>query len=122
MKQSSGCEPVASVVKPMRWWRSLPIALVFVFALVPSGSFEQAKPAITSVRPVPPAAEQKPLRSNIHGIGRVDDYAWLRDPNWHKVLHDPSALAPAIHLETESRYSEAVLAPLSGLRAKLSKK
>jgi oligopeptidase B len=103
------------------WWRSLPIALVFVFAPVPSGSFEQAKPAITSVRAVPPAAEAKPLRSSIHGIERVDDYAWLRDPNWHQVLHDPSALAPMIraHLEAENRYSEAVLDPLSGLRATL---
>jgi hypothetical protein len=76
-----------------RWWRSPLIALVFVFAPLPSGSFEQAKPAITSVRAVPPAAEAKPLRSSIHGIERVDDNAWLRDPNWQQVLHDPSALA-----------------------------
>jgi len=110
MTHSSAREVGPGAIKMTRWWRLLPIALVFVFAPFPSGSFEQAKPAITSVRAVPPAAQAKPLRSSIHGIERVDDYAWLRDPNWHQVLHDPSALAPTIraHLEAENRYSEAV--------------
>ena len=57
----------------------------------------------------------------MHGIERVDPYAWLRAANWNEVLKDPSALAPEIraYIEAENRYAEAVLAPLSGLRVKL---
>jgi oligopeptidase B len=69
----------------------------------------------------PPEAARKPVRLTVHGIERVDDYAWLRDPNWREVMQDPSRLAPEIraYLDAENSYSEAALAPLSGLRRKL---
>src|SRR5215470_3402657 len=69
----------------------------------------------------PPVAPRKPARLTAHGIERVDNYAWLRDPNWREVMHDPSRLAPEIraHLEAENEYADAVLAPLAGLRLKL---
>ena len=75
----------------------------------------------TSVRPVPPLAARKPVRLTAHGVERVDDYAWLRDPNWREVMQDPSRLAPEIraHLEAENEYADAVLAPLASLRLKL---
>jgi hypothetical protein len=62
-----------------------------------------------------------PERLTAHGIDRVDDYAWLRDPNWRAVMQDPSVLAPQIraYIEAENSYAEAILAPLAGLRAKL---
>jgi len=70
---------------------------------------------------LPPVAARKPIRLIAHGIERVDDYAWLRDPNWREVMRDPSRLADEIraHLEVENRYAELVLAPLAGLRSKL---
>jgi oligopeptidase B len=86
-----------------------------------SESLENAAAEATSVRPVPPQAPRKPVRLTAHGIERVDDYAWLRDPNWREVIQDPSRLAPEIraHLEAENKYAEAVLAPLASLRLKL---
>src|SRR4051812_29974469 len=103
-----------------RLW-AFPFALVLAFAPLVSGGFEGIRPAITSVRPTPPQADRKPARFNIHGIERVDNYAWMRDSKWRKVLQDPSVLSLAIraHIEAENRYAEAVLAPLSGLRNKL---
>ena len=64
---------------------------------------------------------RKPVRLTTHGIERIDDYAWLRDPNWREVLQDRSRLAPEIraHLDAENNYAESVAAPLSGLRSKL---
>src|SRR5262249_56579400 len=73
------------------------------------------------INPAPPSAARRPVRLSAHGIERVDSYAWLRASNWKQVLTDPSALAPEIrgYIDTENRYAEAVLAPLSGLRTKL---
>src|SRR5215212_10833520 len=47
-------------------------------------------PAISAVSPDkegaraprPPRARQDPLRRTFHGIDLVDEYAWLRAPNW----------------------------------------
>ena len=38
----------------------------------------------------------------------ADDYAWLKDANWQKVLRDPALLQPDIraYLEAENRYAE----------------
>jgi oligopeptidase B len=57
----------------------------------------------------------------VHGIDLVDDYAWLRDPNWREVMRDPGRLDPAIrsYLEAENRYAESRLAPLDELKRKL---
>jgi hypothetical protein len=58
-----------------------------------SDSLERAAAEATSVGPVPPLALRKPVRMTAHGVERVDDYAWLRDPNWREVMQDPSRLA-----------------------------
>ncbi len=56
-----------------------------------------------------------------HGIARVDDYAWLRAPNWQAVMRDPALLAPEIraHLEAENAYTGAVMADTEQLQARL---
>ena len=106
----------------MRWWSLLVSALV-VFAPFSRGGPDAAaaEAEAATVRPIPPLAARKPVRLTTHGIERVDDYAWLRDPSWRDVMQNPSRLAPAIraHLDAENSYAEATLAPLSGLRVKL---
>ena len=101
----------------MRWWSLLVSALVFIAPFARGGP-DAAEAEATTVRPMPPLAARKPVRLTTHGIERVDDYAWLRDPSWRRK---PSGLAPDIlaFLEAENAYAEAVLAPLSALRAKL---
>jgi oligopeptidase B len=55
------------------------------------------------------------------GRTRVDPYAWLRDPDYQKVLSDPSKLRPAIRavLDAENAYCDAVLKPTGKLQAQL---
>jgi protease II len=71
--------------------------------------------------PAPPVAARKPVRLSAHGIERIDDYAWLRDPTWRKVIRKPQLLSRAIrvHIEAENWYARDVLAPLAGLRKRL---
>ena len=73
-----------------------------------------------SDRPLPEAA-RKPLAMTLHGISRVDEYAWLKDPDWQRVMRDPAALDAGIraYLEAENDYKDAFLAPQAGLRAAL---
>ncbi len=61
----------------------------------------------------PPVAARRPAPFTRHGITVDDDYAWLKDPDWQKVLRDPSLLQPDIraHLEAENRYAEELLGP-----------
>ncbi|HET8613190.1 MAG TPA: hypothetical protein VFL92_10530, partial [Sphingomonas sp.] len=72
-------------------------------------------------RPIPPVTPRRPLRIEQLGRVRVDDYAWLKDPEWKRVWRDPSALNPAIraYLEKENAYCDAVLAPTEPLQTKL---
>ena len=106
----------------MRWWSLLVSALV-VIAPFARGSPDAAaaEAEATTVRPIPPVAARKPVRLTTHGIERVDDYAWLRNPKSREAIRNPSRLAPDIlaYLQAENAYAEAVLAPLSGLRVKL---
>ncbi|WP_332769468.1 S9 family peptidase [Phenylobacterium sp.] len=62
--------------------------------------------------PPPPVTPRRPRRIEQLGRVRVDDYAWLRDPDWKRVSRDPGLMQPEIraHLEAENRYAEAVLA------------
>jgi oligopeptidase B len=48
--------------------------------------------AKTSAPTTPPSAKKIPHEITIHGQTRVDDYAWLKDENWQKVMLDPSVL------------------------------
>lgn len=68
------------------------------------------------IRTTPPIAEKRPETTTWHGREKTDDYAWLRDDNWRKVMRDPSALNPDIraYLEAENAYADAVMAPLKG--------
>jgi oligopeptidase B len=71
--------------------------------------------------PIPPRAEKRPSESTHHGHTRVDDYAWLRDANWQRVMRDPAALDPDIraYLEAENAYTDAVMAETESLRGRL---
>jgi oligopeptidase B len=57
----------------------------------------------------------------VHGITLVDDYAWLKDPNWQEVLRDPSVLTADIrnYLEAENDYTESLLGHTAGLQKTL---
>ena len=69
----------------------------------------------------PPTATKRP--NTITQIGRVrhDDYAWLKDENWRKVMDDPSLLDKDIrtHLEAENAYTGAFMAGTKDLQAKI---
>ena len=115
---------------PIRSWRGLIACLVAVLAApVPGAHAEDRAPSIfagtggKASKPAPPVAARKPVLLSVHGIERVDDYAWLRDPNWREVIRKPSVLSSEIraHIEAESRYAKALLAPLAGLRRQLLK-
>jgi len=73
--------------------------------------------------PVPPAPACRPSVTAVrHGITLTDEFAWLRDPDWQRVLHDPGALDPAIrsHLDAENAYAEAMLAHTAALQKDLT--
>ncbi len=71
----------------------------------------------------PPAAEKRPVRDVHHGIERVDDYAWLRVPNWQEVMRDPQALSADVrgYLEAENAYTKEVMADTEALQETLFK-
>lgn len=66
--------------------------------------------------------ERRPQRDVTHGLARVDDYAWMRAPDWQAALADPRKLPADIRaaLDAENAYVEATLAPLADLRAALA--
>ena len=71
--------------------------------------------------PKPPAAARRPVTSTLHGIARSDDYAWLKDPDWQRVMREPEALDAQVraYLEAENAYTQAFLAPHEALRETL---
>ncbi|MBI4723458.1 MAG: S9 family peptidase, partial [Rhodomicrobium sp.] len=71
----------------------------------------------------PPVAEKRPVRDVRHGLERVDNYAWLRAPNWQEVMHDPAALGDSIraYLEAENSYTAAAMTDTETLQAALFK-
>ncbi len=68
------------------------------------------------IAPPPPAAARRPLVSRRHGLELVDEYAWLRAPNWREALRDPALLPADIlaHLRAEAAYAAW---HLDGMRA-----
>ncbi len=87
-----------------------------------SSSQPQAHPETQAGdRPQPPVAEREPTTHSLHGVSWRDDYAWLRDPDWQRVMREPERLTPRIraHLEAENAYTAAVLAPTEALQARL---
>ncbi len=69
----------------------------------------------------PPIAARRPVERRFHGELLVDDYAWLRDPNWRDVMRDPARLDQKIrsYLEAENRHAVAALAELADLKRSL---
>ena len=69
----------------------------------------------------PPVAARRPVTSTLHEFARCDDYAWLKDPDWQRVMREPDALDPDIraYLEAENACTEAFLAPYAALREAL---
>ena len=64
-----------------------------------------------------PTAERRPHKTTQQGRERVDDYHWIKDANWQKVMDEPHTLAPDIkaHLTRENTYHAEVTAPLAPL-------
>ena len=76
---------------------------------------------MTAPDPKPPVAARRPVTSTLHGIARSDDYAWLKDPDWQRVMREPDALDAQIraYLEAENAHTQAFLAPHAALRETL---
>jgi oligopeptidase B len=68
-----------------------------------------------------PVAPRRPHSFTRHGITVVDEYAWLKDPNWQEVLRDPAVLDPDIrkYLEAENDYTESLLGHTAVLQRNL---
>jgi len=65
--------------------------------------------------PTPPKAEKRPTTTTWHGYDKTDNYAWLRDDDWQKVMRDPNVLSADIraYLAAENDFTAAVMDPLS---------
>jgi oligopeptidase B len=63
--------------------------------------------------PTPPVTPIRPKRIEQLGRVRIDDYAWLRDPEYKAFLAGRRDIDPDIraHLDAENAYADAVLAP-----------
>jgi oligopeptidase B len=75
-----------------------------------------------SERPAgPPVAEKRPERIEQLGRSRTDDYGWMKDADWQKVMRDPAVLRPDIraHLDAENAYTKAMLASTEDLQAQI---
>jgi oligopeptidase B len=68
-----------------------------------------------------PSAPRRPHSFTVHGITIVDEYAWLKDPNWQEVLRDPAVLDADIrgYLEAENAYAESLIGHTGDLQKKL---
>lgn len=81
------------------------------------------KAARKTRRPRPPAAAQKTESRTVHGVKIVDEYAWLRAPNWQEVLREPKKLPKDIRklIDAENKYAADVLADTKRLQSKIKK-
>jgi len=72
--------------------------------------------------PPPPAAERREQTSERFGRTLTDPYAWLRDPDWKRVMREPEALDADIraYLEAENAWGGEILAPVTELRERLT--
>ncbi len=67
----------------------------------------------------PPVASRQPMQIEQLGRRRTDEYAWMKDADWQRVLRDPSALRQDIaeHLRRENAYAAELLRPTEALQA-----
>jgi oligopeptidase B len=68
-----------------------------------------------------PKAMKKPVTINQVGRTRIDEYQWMKDDNWQKVLRDPKLLRADIrdHLLAEKAYFDGQMADTKPLQDKL---
>jgi oligopeptidase B len=90
-------------------------AAVAAFTASPVGL--AASPSI----PAPPKPVKKPKTITQLGRTRTDEYQWMKDDNWQKVLKDPSVLRADIreHLLKENAWFDACMADTKPLQDKL---
>jgi oligopeptidase B len=71
--------------------------------------------------PTPPVARKEPKRIEQLGRVRIDDYAWMKDDNWQKVLRDPTLIKADVkaHLTAENAYTKAMLASTEPLQKQM---
>ncbi|WNK00439.1 S9 family peptidase [Thalassospiraceae bacterium LMO-JJ14] len=69
----------------------------------------------------PPIADKHPHETTWHGHTRTDDYAWLKDENWQRVMHEPDLLHADIraYLEAENAYTLDWMSDTAALQQKL---
>ena len=77
----------------------------------------------TSMKIIPPAARKKKYNSTFHGDRRTDDYAWLKDENWHSIINNPSRLKPDIreYLVAENVYTDQIMSDTEQLQSNIYK-
>jgi len=68
-----------------------------------------------------PQAEKRAKTISQLGRTRLDNYAWLKDKNWRKVMDDPSLLDADIraYLEAENAYTQTMMADTKPLQTTL---
>ncbi|MGA0600282.1 S9 family peptidase [Caulobacter sp. KR2-114] len=71
--------------------------------------------------PVAPIPSKRPETFEKFGVALVDDYAWVRNPDWFNRLRTPERLEPEIRavLDAENAYADAVLAPTQDLQRQM---
>jgi len=82
----------------------------------------RASRSVRTIKPfAAPAAAAPPVKTSQHGVMLTDEFAWLKDPNWQRVMRDPRLLDPTIrkHLENENSYADEVLASTAPLQETL---
>jgi oligopeptidase B len=59
----------------------------------------------------PPVPEKRAVRITQLGRARTDDYQWLKDDNWQKVLEDPALLKQDIadYLHAENAFHDCTM-------------
>ncbi|HHL43869.1 MAG TPA: S9 family peptidase, partial [Hellea balneolensis] len=65
-----------------------------------------------------PKAKKEPVTIEQLGFSRTDNYAWLKDKHWQRVMANPSELRADIkdHLKAENAYMAKVMAPTKKLQ------
>lgn len=77
--------------------------------------------SMSASKPVPPVAKKEPKRIEQLGRVRTDDYAWMKDDNWQKVLRDPTLIKADVkaHLTAENAYTKAMLSSTEDLQKQI---
>ena len=104
------------MISKVSWITALAsMTLALVTALIALSSGVAAEP------PRAPVTKRSPVTAEHHGITHTDDYAWLKSEKSDDVLEQPEDLENPIrvHLDAESAYARAVLAPNRALERRL---